>query len=207
MVFRRCTQRWISGRHCAQTPDFVLNINHNSLSISLLKFFIKFGVSFYSGKKQHFVSTLSKIIISHWHFWKCLWSKSVSVPFVSIQTEGEYLPTASEGNFSRGICQLFCSQGEGYGSPPPPRQTPLVLTSSGGHCSGQYASYWNTFLLLQYLVGWWQRTFSDHPDSKMDGAKDLSPPSNNFGWSQRNFHNNPNTETDADHKPFFTHFI
>ena len=27
-------------------------------------------------------------------------------------------------------------------------QTPLVLTSSGCHCSSRYASYWNTLLLL-----------------------------------------------------------
>ena len=31
-------------------------------------------------------------------------------------------------------------------------QAPLVLTSSGGHCSGRYASYWNAFLLLDVLV-------------------------------------------------------
>ena len=26
--------------------------------------------------------------------------------------------------------------------------TPLVLTSSGGHCSGRYVSYWNAFLFF-----------------------------------------------------------
>ena len=44
----------------------------------------------------------------------------------------------------------FCMQGEGSG----PWEVwswrewvpPLVLTSNGGHCSSQYASYWNAFL-------------------------------------------------------------
>ena len=33
-------------------------------------------------------------------------------------------------------------------TPPPPEVDPpsYLLTSSGGHCSGQYASYWNVFL-------------------------------------------------------------
>ena len=43
------------------------------------------------------------------------------------------LPTAREGNVFRG-------------RPPPPGGDPLVLTSSGGHCSGWYASYWNAYL-------------------------------------------------------------
>ena len=29
---------------------------------------------------------------------------------------------------------------------------PLVLTFSGGHCSGGYASYWNVFLLILMLL-------------------------------------------------------
>ena len=29
--------------------------------------------------------------------------------------------------------------------------TPLVLTSSGGHCSGRYASYWNEFLFARFI--------------------------------------------------------
>ena len=46
-------------------------------------------------------------------------------------------------------CLVPCSfQGslspEGSGYPP-------VLTSSGGHCSGRYASYWNAFLLHEEL--------------------------------------------------------
>ena len=32
----------------------------------------------------------------------------------------------------------------GGGLPP----NPPVLTSSGGHCSGRYAFYWNAFLLV-----------------------------------------------------------
>ena len=43
------------------------------------------------------------------------------------------------------------------GGKPPWRQIPLdsdptVVTSSGGHCNGRYASYWNAFLLL--LLNW-----------------------------------------------------
>ena len=34
------------------------------------------------------------------------------------------------------------------GQRPPGGRHPWVLTSSGGHCSGGYASYWNAFLLL-----------------------------------------------------------
>ena len=33
------------------------------------------------------------------------------------------------------------------------RQTPVVLTSSGGHCSGRYASYWNAFLFESIRQG------------------------------------------------------
>ena len=29
---------------------------------------------------------------------------------------------------------------------------PLVVTSSGGHCSGRYASYWNAFLFLSWML-------------------------------------------------------
>ena len=34
---------------------------------------------------------------------------------------------------------------------------PLVLTSSGGHCSGQYASYWSAFFFVtkKILVAGW----------------------------------------------------
>ena len=31
---------------------------------------------------------------------------------------------------------------------PPPGGRPPSVTSSGGHCSGRYASYWNTFLFV-----------------------------------------------------------
>ena len=38
-------------------------------------------------------------------------------------------------------------------------QTPPIVTSSGGHCSGRHASYWNAFLfeivvvlMLKYIV-------------------------------------------------------
>ena len=65
------------------------------------------------------------------------------------------LPTAREGNVFKDIC-LF-TRGVGYppleadtpysGGRPPLEVDPLVLTSSGGHCSGRYTSYWNAFLL------------------------------------------------------------
>ena len=29
-----------------------------------------------------------------------------------------------------------------------------LLTSSGGHCTGRYVSYWNTFLFSLYFVRW-----------------------------------------------------
>ena len=35
---------------------------------------------------------------------------------------------------------------------PPRRYTTLVLTYSGGHRSGRYASYWNTFLLVYVIT-------------------------------------------------------
>ena len=38
------------------------------------------------------------------------------------------------------------------GDRPLPRQTPLVVTFSGGRCSGWYACYWNTFLFWMYLM-------------------------------------------------------
>ena len=85
------------------------------------------------------------------------------------------LPTAREGNVLTGVClstggvslqtkgvsvQGGVSTGglcpsRGRGKPPPrlegdprpmDRDAPLVLTSSGGHCSGRYACYWNAFL-------------------------------------------------------------
>ena len=40
---------------------------------------------------------------------------------------------------------------------------PLVLTSSGGQCSGRYASYWNAFL----LDGWLLRCFIQLPVKKL----------------------------------------
>ena len=36
--------------------------------------------------------------------------------------------------------------------PHPSKQRPPELTPSGGHCSGQYASYWNAFLLFLNLT-------------------------------------------------------
>ena len=51
----------------------------------------------------------------------------------------------------------FCSQGGGVsqhalGQTNPPGQTPLLgRHPPDGHCSGQYASYWNAFLLIKCL--------------------------------------------------------
>ena len=70
-----------------------------------------------------------------------------------------FLPTAREGNVFRisvypqgGVClqrgesasrKWVCLQGGGL---------PLVLTSTGGHCSGRYASYLNAFLFYTEVV-------------------------------------------------------
>ena len=46
----------------------------------------------------------------------------------------------------------------------PPGGSPLVLTSSGGHCSSWYASYWNVFLFyvcIQYISN--ISSGKDHP--------------------------------------------
>ena len=50
------------------------------------------------------------------------------------------------------------------GGRPPGQRTPQVLTTSGGHCSGRYASNWNEFLLWNYsviskLLFLWPKTF------------------------------------------------
>ena len=55
-----------------------------------------------------------------------------------------FLRTAREGNIFSGIRQSFCAPGVSLVSPlwtesPPPPE----MASSGGHCSGQYASYRN----------------------------------------------------------------
>ena len=58
----------------------------------------------------------------------------------------------SQGGYDFSSCLVPCSFGEGGGVMVPgegygPGGYPLpVLTSSGGHRSGRYASYWNTFL-------------------------------------------------------------
>ena len=55
-----------------------------------------------------------------------------------------------------------CLQGKGGGTPLVDLPlggllVPLVLTSSGGHCSGQYASYWSAFFFItkKILVAGW----------------------------------------------------
>ena len=75
-----------------------------------------------------------------------------------------FSPTASEGDVLRSVSHSVKVKGGGEspspwtetprtetphsGQRPPGGRHPWVLTSSGGHCSGGYASYWNIFLLL-----------------------------------------------------------
>ena len=57
-----------------------------------------------------------------------------------------FLPTAREGNVFTPVCQMEGGvRADPLGGRPPWKQTPLVLISSGGHCSSWYASYWNAF--------------------------------------------------------------
>ena len=51
-----------------------------------------------------------------------------------------------------GVCLQGKESVSGRGGLPPglrgsAQAPPPVLTSSGGHCSGQYVSYWNAFFL------------------------------------------------------------
>ena len=58
------------------------------------------------------------------------------------------LPTARKGNVFKGVCHSV-HWGGGL---------PRVPTSSGSHCSGRYASYWNAFLLYircDQLMPWY----------------------------------------------------
>ena len=69
------------------------------------------------------------------------------------------LPTASERKVM--FSQLFAQEASPLWKETPPAWTdtplPPVLTSSGGHCSGRYASYCNVFLfnicMLQQWIG------------------------------------------------------
>ena len=94
--------------------------------------------------------------------------KASSFPTILPREVIESLPTAKEGNVFRSVCHSVhrgvCIQGGsasrvkgGWADPPLglPRR-PLrsasesgsqVMTSSGGHCSSRYTSYWNAFLL------------------------------------------------------------
>ena len=69
------------------------------------------------------------------------WKKMFSQVFVCSQW-GRYLWSK---NLSKGV-GISGPRSWGGGT-----YTPPVLTSSGGQRSGQYASYWNAFLLLPYL--------------------------------------------------------
>ena len=64
------------------------------------------------------------------------------------------------GSTSRGIGCLPPRGGgglppEGGGLPPGGSGNPLVLTSSDGHCSDRYASYWNAFLFYYRFISLW----------------------------------------------------
>ena len=52
------------------------------------------------------------------------------------------------------------------------------------------------------MVGWWQITFSDYPDSKMDGHERYFHHPTGLDGQEKPF---ANTETDADNKRFFNH--
>ena len=99
---------------------------------------------------------------------------------VHLACKMSFLSKAREGNGFRSVCQSLCSRGRGLVSLPVwshvlPRRYdvtsclvpcsvqrgsaprggcllpgPQVLTSSGSHCSGWYASYWSTFLILRF---------------------------------------------------------
>ena len=56
---------------------------------------------------------------------------------------------------------------------------PLLLTSSGGHCGSQYASYWNAFLLaFLYLIKFENELEID----TIEISFNLYLYSNSFGW-------------------------
>ena len=71
-----------------------------------------------------------------------------------------YSVTYSKGTYT--VFRSVCRRGGGGGVRadlpleadllPPEADPPQVLTSSGGHFSGRYTSYWNAFLLKNILV-------------------------------------------------------
>ena len=50
--------------------------------------------------------------------------------------------------FSEASVILSTGREVGYPLPPEADHPSLLLTSSGSHCSGRYASYWNAFLVI-----------------------------------------------------------
>ena len=80
-----------------------------------------------------------------WYIW--IWFKNWALfDFYRPQTK------LREGNVFTPVYQSFCSQGGVHplGRPPPPRD---------GHWSGQYASYWNSFLLWKVLQDLSEQSF------------------------------------------------
>ena len=87
-----------------------------------------------------------------------------------------YFPTTREGNVFRSVCLfkggydvtsvwyhvplgVWCHFLSGGVSIKGERmETPLVLKSSGSHCSSRYAPYWNAFLLVQTFTVYSQET-------------------------------------------------
>ena len=108
----------------------------------------------------------------------CLWFLP-TLRFVRHKNEdagfsiSSFLPTAREGSIFTGVClstggSLLVDGGriqtetplctetsppdrDPSGQSPPPDSDPQELTSSGGHCSCRYTSYWNTFLFVTFL--------------------------------------------------------
>ena len=69
-----------------------------------------------------------------------------------------FLPTTVREDY---IFRSVCSRGRGRGAASrgglltgglPNLPGTDVLTSSGGHCSGQYASYWNAFFKKKFAT-------------------------------------------------------
>ena len=87
----------------------------------------------------------------------CRWYASYWNAFLFQKRLSVILSTGEDGlhpggwGFNQGGVGWVCIQREGsasrWGLPPS-----TDLTSSGGHCSGRYAPYWNAFLLLFSIV-------------------------------------------------------
>ena len=158
--------RWLIQIHVKQT-----GLNTRQFDWWSVKRLIRSGVpNTEVCKKWHWrlvLTVWSKILSNEKWQWMALnneISESTSCLFYIILKNRLHslLTTAREGNIFRSICLTMggiCLQRGSLppkGCLPPGRRglplgvlarTPLVLISSSSHCSGQYTSYWNTFLL------------------------------------------------------------